>query len=175
MRDAVSKGETPISLNQLFKGVVTSANRMNVYNAAISLAEEAESIVVYTDLGVTKDMEKLFVQGKMVARKIHWRKNRSSLPEDKEVKAMFEEARKEYYGVKRGLDIEFGNFKKHKDYQEVVRLLLPAIKKQAKSRELMKQKGEFTPIAKHFQGWITSRRWEDVVTIEQGERATKKW
>ena len=77
----------------------------------------------------------------------------------------FDEARKFYPGVKRGLDTEFANFKKkHKDWKEVVPLLKPAIEKQ---KSLKSWQGGYVP---HFQTWLNQRRWE----IEEGESLPRK-
>ena len=73
---------------------------------------------------------------------------------------IFEAARKSYQGVKRGFQTEFVNFiKKHKDWKNVLILLLPAIQAQIKWRATAK--GEFRPAWKNFQTWINQRCWEE--------------
>jgi uncharacterized protein YdaU (DUF1376 family) len=70
----------------------------------------------------------------------------------------FENFRKLYQGTKRGLKIEFDNFKKkHKDWKEVLPLLEPAVKKEIEWR---KQKRDFTPQWKNLSTWINQRCWE---------------
>jgi len=76
--------------------------------------------------------------------------------------SIFDQARKEFYGTKRGLQTEFDNFrKKHKDWEKVLPLLLPAIKTQIANRLRMKLKNEFVPPPKNFKTWINQRCWEE--------------
>ncbi|MDR1089678.1 MAG: DUF4373 domain-containing protein [Prevotella sp.] len=76
-------------------------------------------------------------------------------------KHAFEEFRKAYPGVKRGLDTEYDNFrKKHKDYRGVVNLLLTAITNQIKWHDEKKNRGEFVPEYANLSTWINQRRWE---------------
>ena len=80
----------------------------------------------------------------------------------KEYMSIFDQARKEFYGTKRGLQTEFDNFcKKHKDWKEILPLLLPAIKYQITNREQTKLKQEFVPPPKNFKTWINNRCWEE--------------
>lgn len=80
----------------------------------------------------------------------------------KEQEAMFREALTSYPGTKRGFNTEFYNFvRKHKDWKEVLPLLLPAISKQQKVHEWLKGNNSFCPPWKHFQTWINNRCWED--------------
>jgi hypothetical protein len=73
----------------------------------------------------------------------------------------FDEARKAYIGTKRGLLIEFDNFKKrHKDYKEVIDLLKPAIELEIEHKTYLKEKGRFVPEWKNFATWIDQRCWE---------------
>ncbi len=75
---------------------------------------------------------------------------------DKEV---FDEARCLYrrYGAARGLDTEFKNFKRHRDWKEALPLLKPAIEAQAKWRQ---DAEGFVPLWKNFPTWINQRWWE---------------
>ena len=78
------------------------------------------------------------------------------------IKEKFEEFRKYYPGNKRGLDTEFSNFvKKHKDYSEVIDLLLPSIVKETEWHNRKRAAGQFTPEYAHLQTWINQRRWEN--------------
>lgn len=75
---------------------------------------------------------------------------------------IFEEFRKQYLGIKRGFDTEFTYFKKkHKDWKEVLPLLLPALLKQRESRNRKTARGEFVPYWKHLKTWIANRCWEE--------------
>jgi len=81
-------------------------------------------------------------------------------------KILFDNFRKKYPGTKRGLETEFENFlKKHKDWESVLNLLLPAVDKQIKLREIKKDKNLFIPEWKNLQTWINQRCWEEEVEI----------
>jgi len=70
----------------------------------------------------------------------------------------FETARKAYPGTKRGRDTEFKYFcKTHKDWKEVLPLLLPAIEKQ---KVYWQKEGTPTRFIPHFKKWIYNRHWE---------------
>ena len=75
----------------------------------------------------------------------------------------FEVARKLYPGTKRGYQTEFDNFKKkHKDWNKVLPLLLPAIQYQIDWRRRAKSKfmPPFIPPWKNFKTWMNNRCWE---------------
>lgn len=80
----------------------------------------------------------------------------------KEEKEIFNIARKRFPGSKNGLDVEFTNFqKKHKDWREVLPLLLPAIEQQIIWRKADER------YWKMFQTWINQRCWtEEASTVE---------
>jgi hypothetical protein len=76
-------------------------------------------------------------------------------------KSIFEQFRKKYEGTKLGLDTEFKNFKtKHKDWKEVITLLLPAHESELHQRKLIAAKNQFVPNLKHLKTWINNRSWE---------------
>lgn len=78
-----------------------------------------------------------------------------------EEELMFDTFRKAYKGTKRGLQTEFTNFKKkHKDWREVLPLLLPAYQHQQELREQGKATGCFVPQEKNLQTYINQRCWE---------------
>lgn len=80
--------------------------------------------------------------------------------EDEDLK-QFDLARKAYPGMKNGLLYEFANFRKQKDYKTALPAILPAIQKQIKWRDKMKNiKGQFVPEWKFFTTWINQRCWE---------------
>jgi len=77
-------------------------------------------------------------------------------------KEIFEESRKIYPGTKRGLDTEFDNFKKHKDWKVCLPLLKDSIEAQIKWRIQAKQgEDKFVPVWKHLKTWINNRSWEE--------------
>lgn len=81
---------------------------------------------------------------------------------------VFEIFRKAYKGTKRGLNTEFTNFKKkHKDWREVLPLLLPAYQHQQELREQGKATGCFVPQEKNLQTYINQRCWEEEPHFEQ--------
>lgn len=87
---------------------------------------------------------------------------------EKEIEYLFESSRKIYPGKKRGLDTEFTNFKKkHKDWETVIELLVPAIKKQESIRVEKIRNQKFVPEWKNFQTWINQRCWEDEESVNK--------
>lgn len=81
-------------------------------------------------------------------------------------KEIFNVARKYYPGEKRGLDTEFACLcKNHKDWKEVLPLLLPAIKAEENRRTTKERVNKFVPPWKHFKTWLYNRCWE--MTIGQ--------
>lgn len=91
------------------------------------------------------------------------------------VEIEFENFRKIYPGTKRGFETEFKNFQKHKDYKEVVFLLIPALEKLKHWRDLKKLSGGFVPEYANLQTWINQRRWEvELEEIKQNGDKTLK-
>ena len=85
---------------------------------------------------------------------------------NKEEKEVFNEFRILYPGKKRGNETEFKDFtKKHKDWKEILPLLLPAIKDQIKHRENIPP-GKFVPEWKYLKTWINQRNWEEEFETE---------
>lgn len=82
-------------------------------------------------------------------------------------KEIFEKFRKRYIGNKRGLDTEFSDFKKHKDWMQCLDLILPSLEKQIEIRELRKSKGLFVPEWKNLKTWINQRCWEEETKVEE--------
>jgi len=83
----------------------------------------------------------------------------------------FEDFRKEYPGTKRGLEIEFENFKnKHNDWEAVIPILLPALNKEKSYKDILKSKGRFCPEWKNLKTWLNQRCWEqEFGAIEKNE------
>jgi hypothetical protein len=94
----------------------------------------------------------------------------TSLKDKKDVTSQlqFEQARKQYPGTKRGLQTEYKNFQKHKDWQGVLPLLLPAVEHQAQK---WRQEGTLKKYIPHFKTWINNRQWEQstgqIITYKQ--------
>jgi len=83
-------------------------------------------------------------------------------------KEVFEVFRKLYPGTRRGLETEFDDFKKHKDWQEVIFTLKEIIEKQIAHKKTI-PKGAFNPEWKHLKTWINQRCWEEEAgVIEAG-------
>jgi hypothetical protein len=72
-------------------------------------------------------------------------------------------------GRKRGLDVEFKDFMKQKDFRRVAPLLLPAIEARKEHREKQKAAG-FLPNMKNMKTWIHQRCWEE--TMEEISKKT---
>lgn len=78
------------------------------------------------------------------------------------LKNQFDEFRKSYPGSKRGLDTEFSEFvKKYKGHvEEIIPLLLPALKNLMAWREQAVKRGEFVPSYANLKTYLNQRRWE---------------
>lgn len=93
---------------------------------------------------------------------------------EEEKQKQFDFFRVRYGGTKRGNKTEFENFrKKHKDWQDVLPLLLPAVENQIRERTL-KKSNEFMPQWKNLQTWINQRCWEEEVEIKLENPVTKE-
>lgn len=89
-----------------------------------------------------------------------------------ELIAEFENFRKNYKGTKRGLEIEFKDFKRHKDFSSCIDLLLPALEREEEQRQLAENSGKFFPARKHLKTWLYQRCWENEIeeTKQQSEQ-----
>jgi len=77
-----------------------------------------------------------------------------------EIEQAFDTARKSYPGTKRGLSVEWVDFRrKHKNWREVVPLLAPAIARQVAQRKALVVRKEFVPEWKHFRTWLSQSCW----------------
>lgn len=98
---------------------------------------------------------------------------------DSELKLEFDKFRCMFRGVgKRGLDVEWANFKKrHKNYAEIVPRLVPLYSKYAEWRDYMTAKKEFVPTHKVFSTYINNSCWEeeygDFVSLGDSEPTDK--
>jgi hypothetical protein len=85
----------------------------------------------------------------------------------REEKEIFDAFRKEYPGTKRGLDVEFENFrKKHNDWSDVLTLLLKRLNYQKEARAIRKNNNKFVPEWKKLETWINQRCWEEIINTE---------
>jgi uncharacterized protein YdaU (DUF1376 family) len=84
---------------------------------------------------------------------------------------VFDEFRKAYPGMRRGLDTEFSDFqKKHKDWREVA-IRLPAIlDEQKRWRNEARQHLPFVPDWPHLKTWLYQRRWDDELNFNFHEQ-----
>lgn len=74
----------------------------------------------------------------------------------------FEVFRKAYPGRKRGHDTEFDAFKrKHKNWREIVPMLLPALQRLIAYTEAKKAAGEWTASYANLSTWLYQARWEE--------------
>jgi hypothetical protein len=77
-----------------------------------------------------------------------------------EQRTLFNEFRKTYPGVKRGLATELAVFRKHDDWPKVLPRLAKAIETEKGRRATKKAAGAFVPPWPHFQTYLNQRRWE---------------
>lgn len=87
--------------------------------------------------------------------------------EKREHKKTFEIFRLLYGGTKRGLETEFDYFCKHKDWEEVLPLLLPSLRKQIDERNVAKKSGQWVAEWKHLKTWIYNRCWENETVVAE--------
>lgn len=89
----------------------------------------------------------------------------------KQCESVFEEFRKIYPGKVRGLNTEFRDFtKKHKDWENILPLLKPAIENQIKHSKILKGKNLFVPNWKNLKTWLNQRSWEEEIPEESKGR-----
>ena len=84
-------------------------------------------------------------------------KNVKNIEDD--IYIIFDEFRKQYPGIKRGLETELNNFLK-KNEKERIHLLMPALEMEKKYKSEQKLFGEFVPSWKNLSTWINARCWE---------------
>jgi DNA-binding PadR family transcriptional regulator len=85
-------------------------------------------------------------------------------------KSQFETFRESYSGTKRGLDTEFQNFKKHRDWKVVLQTLMESYNNQQSARSKAKENGQFVPQMPNLQTYINQRRWEEEFVVEAKEQ-----
>ena len=88
---------------------------------------------------------------------------------------IFNSFRNKYPGTVKGLEVEFKNFKKHKNWKEVLPLLEESIDAQILENEQFKIAGEFAPSWKNLQTWINQSCWtQETREIEKDDEYLKK-
>ena len=86
---------------------------------------------------------------------------KDNIKENKDNIKEFDLFRSQYPGTKRGLELEFENFKKkNQNFKEIIPLLLTALEKEIHWRQQKKSKSLFVAEWKHLQTWINNRCWE---------------
>lgn len=73
----------------------------------------------------------------------------------------FEDFRKAYKGTKRGPKTEFDNFKRHKDWKQVLPTLKAAYEHQCALKDEAREKGSFVAQEKNLRTYINQRCWEE--------------
>jgi len=87
----------------------------------------------------------------------------------------FEKARKLYPGTKKGLEVEYSNFKKKYHLTEMQELI-PAIKAEIKDKEKRRTSGVFCPEWKNFSTWINQACWKqefEIIRVKNGNRTNR--
>ena len=123
-------------------------------------SEEKENFPPITPLLKEKEDEE---EGKKIKKELsnESKKNESSSSELAQLFDKFRLRYKQYGGKARGLDTELENLKKkHKDWREIIPMLLDALEKENAERQSAKVAGKFFPEIKNLQTYINQRSWE---------------
>jgi len=180
----VERGQVGYSQNKLAERWKWSRNKVRKFLKDLEKEQQVKqqpsrscsiiTILNYTNYqGNGQQLEQQAIQQveqQEVHKQEYKKKEYKKKEERKEIyKEKFEIFRKKYPGTKRGLETEYDNFKKkHKNYKEIIDLLLPAIENQIEIH-IQKIKMEvFCPEYKHLQTWINQKCWEE--EIEQIEK-----
>lgn len=86
--------------------------------------------------------------------------NEENYIEIENLKIKFENFRKLFGGSKRGLETEFKDFQKHKDWKEVILILETSLRNEINHRNNLNNKNAFCPPWANLKTWINQRRWE---------------
>lgn len=85
----------------------------------------------------------------------------------------FDLARRSYPGSRRGLCVEWVNFKsKHPGYREIVPMLLPAIRLEKAHKDAQRAANAFCPEWKNFKTWLNQSCWTQEFGAIQAPRAS---
>ena len=77
----------------------------------------------------------------------------------------FENFRKNYPGTKRGFAVEYENFRKHKDWKDIIEILNLRLDYQRTVRSKKQGMKEFVPEWKNLKTWINQRCWEEEIPV----------
>ncbi|MBP9881543.1 MAG: hypothetical protein KBF44_15630 [Chitinophagales bacterium] len=78
----------------------------------------------------------------------------------------FEFFRKEYPGTKKGFETEFYLLKKkHKDWKQIIPVLLELLNNQIEAKKINRANGAFVPEWKNLSTYINQRAWEEEIPI----------
>jgi hypothetical protein len=126
--------------------------RWRLYREAKNIENNTDVLLAYNDSNTIKERK-----GK--------EKNEIKEKNDFDFEKSFEEFRQAYPGVKRGLETEFKDLKKHKDWKQIIPLLQNALRQQYHAREKNRENGHFVPEWKHLKTYINQRGWEEEISI----------
>ena len=88
----------------------------------------------------------------------------------------FNEFKKQYPGRKRGLEIEFADLKnKHKDYKQVIPIILTSLNNQIKARKDASKIKAFVPEWKNLKTWLYQRCWEEEPAKLETQKKTEHY
>ena len=117
--------------------------------------QDADNQIIYSNNNIIKEKNK---EKKKVSTPVEGCEQQ---PTAAQLEAQFDLFRKAYKGTKRGLQIEFDNFKnKNANWREIIPSLMPALEREIAWREEMQAAGQFVPQWAHLQTWINQHRWE---------------
>lgn len=85
--------------------------------------------------------------------------NKNEKNEKNNIPVIFDEFRKQFPGIKRGLKTELENFLK-KNNPETIHLLMPALEKEKSHKSKLKSFGQLVPDWKNLATWINQKCWE---------------
>lgn len=171
------------------KGILITGNyNDNPHNRTLwyAFANEEKWICRFQQFDLPKSANANADNGKCINTDINYTDNKPnnnpnnitpSIPQGEviewsEEEELFETFRLAYQGSKNGHDTEFKNFKKHKDWKEVVRFLLPAYERQEAIREQQKRETGWRPQPKNLKTWLSNRCWEEEIKYDSNQTTT---
>lgn len=172
------------------KGILITGNyNDNPHNRTLwyAFANEEKWICRFQQFDLPKSANASADNGKCINTDINYTDNKPnkittnnispSIPQGEviewsEEEELFETFRLAYQGSKNGHDTEFKNFKKHKDWKEVVRFLLPAYERQEAIREQQKRETGWRPQPKNLKTWLNNRCWEEEIKYDSNQTTT---
>ena len=150
---------------------VTFCHYKSNYNNLFWGGEEISQVVTFNGINDNQCGEEIAFGSEETAPNINNNINSSLIDNKKEKTSKkenytdedlqtFEVARKYYKGVRKGLQTEFANFTKHKDWKQCLPLLLPAMLLENADKEQTFKRNGFQQQWKNFSTWINQRCWE---------------